>query len=84
MAALTFDDLDAQAETPEPTPRAAPSGPLTFDDLAPAGGGPSQPSQWDLFKAGLSAIAQDPRKLLGGRAAQGRRSRGGAASTAGP
>lgn len=68
MAALTFDDLDTQAETAAPAPRAAPSGPLTFDDLAPAAAAaaaPAQPSQWDLFKAGLSAIAQDPRKLLG-------------------
>jgi hypothetical protein len=32
---------------------------------APAAGpAQAQPSQWDLFKAGLSAIAQDPRKLL--------------------
>lgn len=60
MPALTFDDLEPQAAAPAQQP--APSGPVTFDDLAPAA--PPQRSQWDLFKAGVSAIAQDPRKLL--------------------
>src|SRR4051812_8939615 len=31
---------------------------------AAAAAAPAQPGQWELFKAGLSAIAQDPSKLL--------------------
>lgn len=46
------------ASTPAAAPAAAPTA-----TAAPAAA-PAQPSQWDMFKAGVSAIARDPRKLL--------------------